>query len=169
MDKTQPNEEPFDDIDFQIIRVLNRDARAPVSKIAEELSIPESTARHRLNRLIKDGAIEFTAVPNPLHLGYKIWAIVEIQAELAAIRPLAQELARSSEVYFVSITTGDYDIMVGAVFKSNEDLLNFLTNELARTRGIVRTRTATVLDVVKRFLTFDPPQDGPSGKTDQRL
>lgn len=148
----------IDDADIQIIRILNRDARAPVSKIAEELGMPESTVRHRLNRLIKEGAIEFTVVPNPLHLGYKIWAIIEVQAELAAIRGLAHELARSPEVYFVSITTGEYDIMIGAVFRSNEDLLSFLTNELARTKGIVRTRTATVLDVVKRFLTFEPPE-----------
>lgn len=153
----EPAPEPIDDVDIQIIRALNRDARAPVSKIAEELSIPESTVRHRLNRLIKDGAIEFTAVPNPLHLGYKVWAIIEIQAALAATRALAQELAQCPEVYFVSITTGEYDIMVGAVFRSNEELLEFLTNKLARTNGIIRTRTATVLDVVKRFLTFEPP------------
>lgn len=159
MDKTQGTAESteIDDADIQIIRMLNRDARAPVSKIAEELEMPESTVRHRLNRLIKDGAIEFTVVPNPLHLGYKVWAIIEIQAELARVRTLAQELARSPEVYFVSITTGEYDIMVGAVFRSNEDMLRFLTNELARTKGIMRTRTATVLDVVKRFLTFEPP------------
>lgn len=38
-----------------------------------------------------------------------------------------------------------------------EDALGFLTNTLARTKGIVPTRTATVLDVVQRFLTFEPP------------
>jgi Lrp/AsnC family transcriptional regulator for asnA, asnC and gidA len=128
----------------------------------------ESTVRHRLNRLKAERVIEFTVVPNPLHLGYQIWAIIEIQAELASIRSIAQRLAKSQEVYFVSITTGSYDILVGAVFRSNDDLLGFITNELPRVRGIVRTRTATVLDVVKRFLVFEAPSKDPRPKMKRR-
>ncbi|CAN5197617.1 hypothetical protein BH10PSE7_BH10PSE7_13400 [soil metagenome] len=148
-------------VDVEIIRCLNRDARSSVTKIAGELSMPESTVRHRLNRMIKEGMIEFTAVPNPLHLGYQIWAIMEIQANLSAVRSIARQLAKAPEVYFVSITTGNYDILIGAVFRSNDELLEFMTEKLPRIRGIERTRTATVLDVVKRFLTFDAPAAAP--------
>jgi Lrp/AsnC family transcriptional regulator for asnA, asnC and gidA len=143
--------------DVEIIHCLNRDARSSVSKIAAELAMPESTVRHRLNRMIDEGMIEFTAVPNPLHLGYQIWAIMEIQAKLAAVRSIARQLAKLPAVYFVSITTGNYDILIGAVFRSNAELLEFMTDQLPRIPGIERTRTATVLDVVKRFLTFEAP------------
>lgn len=143
--------------DVDIIRCLNRDARSSVTKIANELQMPESTVRHRLNKMIDDGTIEFTAVPNPLHLGYQIWAIMEIQAKLAEVKSIAQQLAEVPEVYFVSITTGNYDILIGAVFRSNDELLSFMTEKLTQISGIERTRTATVLDVVKRFLTFDAP------------
>ncbi len=157
MRAAKPRSNEITDVDVDIIRCLNRDARSSVSKIAEELSMPESTVRHRLNRMIREGMIEFTAVPNPLHLGYQIWAIMEIQAKLSAVRSIARELAKSPEVYFVSITTGNYDILIGAVFRSNDELLKFMTDRLPRIPGIERTRTATVLDVVKRFLTFDVP------------
>ena len=147
--------------DVQIIRCLNEDARSPVAKIAEQLRMPESTVRHRLNRLIRQGLVEFTAVPNPLHLGYQIWAIIEIQAELSKIRAVAQRLAAASEVYFVGITTGGYDILTGAVFRSNDELLDFMTQSLARIPGIIHTSTSSVLEVVKRSLTFAAPeQDG---------
>ncbi|QEX24719.1 transcriptional regulator [Hypericibacter adhaerens] len=144
-------------VDAQIIRCLNEDARISAAAIAERLDLPESTVRYRLGRLVKTGVIEFTAVPNPLHLGYQIWAILEIHAELARLRDIARELASRPEVYFVSITTGNYDILVGAVFRSNEEMLEFITAYLPRVPGIIRTTTSTVLDVVKRFLTFDVP------------
>ncbi|HZT18747.1 MAG TPA: winged helix-turn-helix transcriptional regulator, partial [Dongiaceae bacterium] len=74
--------------DAQIIRCLNEDARSSAASIAERLGMPESTVRYRLSRLVDAGVIEFTAVPNPLHLGYQTWAILEVHAELARIRDI---------------------------------------------------------------------------------
>jgi Lrp/AsnC family transcriptional regulator for asnA, asnC and gidA len=150
----------FSPADIEIIRCLNKDARSSVTKIAGRLAMPESTVRHRLNRLLDAGVIEFTAVPNPLQLGYRIWAILEIQAELSRIRGIARELADRPEVYFVGITTGSYDILAGAVFRSNDELLEFITGYLPKVPGIIRTSTSTVLDVVKRFLTFAVAGEG---------
>lgn len=147
-------------VDARIIRTLNKDPRSSVAKIAAQLRMPHSTVRHRLNRLVRLGVVEFTVVPNPLLLGYQIWAIVEIQAELAKIRSIAQQLAAKPEVYFVGITTGGYDILAGAVFRSNEELLEFITGSLSQIPGIIRTSTSSVLEVVKRFLTFEVPEHG---------
>src|SRR5262249_16356824 len=156
-------------VDVRIIRCLNEDARASVAGIAEQLAMPESTVRHRLNRLVEDGVIEFTAVPNPLHLGYQIWSIIEIQAELAQIRAIAKRLAAEPEVYFVAITTGSYDILAAAVFRSNDELLEFITGPLPKTPGIIRPPTSSVLDVVKRFLTFAVPgEDGAPRRPNRR-
>lgn len=146
-------------VDIGIIRCLHEDARRSVASIADELGLPESTVRHRLNRLVKQGMVEFTALTNPLQLGYQIWAIVEIQAELKQIRPVAQRLATAPEVYFVGITTGGYDVLVGAVFRSNADLLDFITGRLSRIPGITRSSTSSVLEVVKRTMTFPLPAD----------
>jgi Lrp/AsnC family transcriptional regulator for asnA, asnC and gidA len=146
-------------VDIGIIRCLHEDARRSVASIAEELGLPESTVRHRLNRLVKQGVVEFTALTNPLQLGYQIWAIVEIQAELKQIRPVAKRLAAAPEVYFVGITTGGYDVLAGAVFRSNADLLDFITGRLSRIPGITRSSTSSVLEVVKRTMTFPLPAD----------
>ncbi len=159
-------------LDVGIISSLRGDARKSFVKIAEELGTPESTVRHRLNRLVKHGILEFTAVANPLLMGYPIWAIIEIQGEPSRVRAVAQQLAKAPEVYFVGITTGRCDIFASAVFRSNEELLDFLTTRVAKIPGIMRTSTSTVLDVVKRTLALSasdsPGAQGRSPRASRR-
>lgn len=143
--------------DIQIIRCLQEDARSSVAKIAGRLRMPESTVRHRLNSLLQRNLIEFVAMTNPLRLGFQIWALLEIQAEMPRIRSVAQRLAAVPEVYFVGITTGNYNVFAAAVFRSNDELLDFMTRRLSRIPGIVRTTTASIVDVVKRTIEFRLP------------
>jgi Lrp/AsnC family transcriptional regulator for asnA, asnC and gidA len=150
-------------VDIGIIRCLHRDARQSFVKIAADLKVPESTVRHRLNRLMRHGIVEFSAVTNPLRMGYQSWAIIEIQGQPSRIRGIAEELAKVPEVFFVGITTGEYDILVNAVFPSNAELLHFLTTRLSKIRGVTRTATSTLLDVVKRRLTLDFPDPTTNG------
>jgi Lrp/AsnC family transcriptional regulator for asnA, asnC and gidA len=151
-------------IDVRIIRALHENARSPMSKIAAQLGLPESTVRHRLNRLVERGMIEFAAMVNPLQLGYQIWAQIHIEVELSRIRSVAQLLARAPEVYFVGIATGGYDVLVGAVFKSNKELLDFITGPMSKVPGILRTSTSSILEVVKRSMTFPLPEDVRPGR-----
>lgn len=143
--------------DFKIMSCLQKDPRSSVARIAGLLGMPESTVRHRLNRLIEHRIIEFSAVTNPLRLGYDIWALIEIQVELAKMHDVARRLAAAPEVTFVVITTGSYDILIAAVFRSNAELLDFITKRLSRLPGIIRTSTSSVLELVKRTLAVRLP------------
>lgn len=151
-------------VDQGIVTALNQNARVSVAKIAERLKVPESTVRHRLRRLIKQGVIEFSTMMNPLKFGYQIWALIEVQVELSKLRSVANALADWPEVFFVGVVSGGYDIFVGALFRTNSDLLTFITEKLAKTPGIIRTSTSSVLDVVKRgapsVTMFSQPIDG---------
>lgn len=161
----------LDTTDLAIIRCLHRDPRRSLAKIAKELKIPDSTVRHRLGRLTRRGILEFSAVSNPLNFGYQIWAIIEIQAELPRIRDVAHRLADMPEVYFVGIMAGGYDVNVAAVFRSNLELVDFITRRLSKVSGIVRTTTATVLELVKRTMSFGWPNDvmpSPARRAKQR-
>jgi Lrp/AsnC family transcriptional regulator for asnA, asnC and gidA len=144
-------------MDLSIMRALQEDPRRTVANIAQRLRAPASTVRHRLNRLIKHTIIEFSVVTNPLQLGYRVWALIEIQAELAQVQALARRLAAEPEVSFVAVTTGGYDILIAAVFRSNEELYAFMTGHVSKLPGIIRTSTSTVLDLVKRTLAFRVP------------
>jgi len=146
-------------IDVDIIRCLQDDARSSYAKIAARLRVPESTVRHRLSRLIKDGMVEFGALTNPLHMGYQIWVLIDIQTELRRTRAVAERIARAPEVYWVGITTGGHDLHVGAVFRSNKEMVDFMTGRLSKIPGIVRTKTASILELIKRQWNIPIPPD----------
>jgi Lrp/AsnC family transcriptional regulator for asnA, asnC and gidA len=107
---------------------------------------------------VKAGILEFAAMTNPLRLGYQVWALIEIQAEIAKIEAVAQQLARAPEVYLVGITTGRYDIHVGAVFRTNEEFLGFITGRLSKIPGITRVSSSPILRVVKRSMSYVFPR-----------
>lgn len=144
-------------VDIQIIRRLQEDARGSLVKVADSLRIPESTVRNRVNRLVKKGLIEFAVATNPLRFGYGVWAIIEIQVQPTKIRAIARRLAKISEIHLVGIMTGTYDIYAGALFRNNQQLLDFITGPLAQIRGIQRISTSQMLEVVKRTVTFGIP------------
>jgi Lrp/AsnC family transcriptional regulator for asnA, asnC and gidA len=152
-------------VDFGIMRCLQNDPRISVARVAQRLRAPESTVRHRLNRLIRHRIIEFSAVTNPLRLGYRLWVIIEIQVDLPRVQVVARRLAAAPEVSFLAITTGGYDIVVAAVFRSNEELLEFMTCRLAKIPGIIRTSTSSVLELVKRTLAVRLPDRDPGDGT----
>lgn len=146
-------------VDIQIIRYLHEDARSSIAKISERMAMPESTVRHRLSRLVKHGIVEFAVLTNPFHFGYQVWVMISLQVEMSKVRSVAERLTELPEVYLVAVTTGASDIMTGAVFRTNEELLNFITNRLSKIPGITATRTAPILDMVKRTMSFGAPQE----------
>lgn len=143
--------------DISIIRCLHRDARMSVAQIAKTVALPESTVRNRLSRLIESGILDFFAVTDPLKLGYQLWVMIAIQAELTHIDKAAKNLTEIPEVYFVAVTTGGYEIMVSAVFRSNDEFLRFVTERLSTIPGITRTVTYNVLKIYKRAMSVLPP------------
>jgi Lrp/AsnC family transcriptional regulator for asnA, asnC and gidA len=146
----------LDEIDIGIIRYLHKDARAPAKAIAETLNVPESTVRNRMARLVDANIIEFVALTNPLNLGHSVWVMMEIEVVARRIRQVARELSEIPEVYFVYITTGSFDIFAGATFANNEQLVDFVTNQISKVDGIVRVNTRTILEVHKRVFKFMP-------------
>jgi DNA-binding Lrp family transcriptional regulator len=157
-----PDTVTLSESDLQIIQCLRKDARSSVARIAKSLRMPTSSVRHRMQRLVKEGVLKFDAMMNPLLLGYQIWVMIEVQAEVSKIESVAQQLAAIPEVYLVYIMTGRYDILVGAVFRSTEEQFDFMTSRLSKISGITRTSSSSILRLVKRTMSFALPQTMPA-------
>jgi|SRR5579871_2226566 len=145
------------DADVRIIQCLQKDARSSVAGLAQTLRMPTSSVRVRLQRLVENGVLKFDAMANPLRLGYQVWVMLEIQVDITRTESVANRLASEPQIYLVYIMTGGYDILVGAVFRSNEEFLEFITRRLARIPGITRTSSSSVLKMVKRTMSFPLP------------
>ena len=144
-EKKAPN-----DLDIEIIKQLQSDARKPFTAIAEELGLPESTVRKRVDRLEETGVLQFTGFADPLRLGFQYWSYIAVKVELSAIERTAKAVAQHHEVFFAAVTTGEYNLFIAAVFRSNVDLLHFLNERLPKFPGIVETATSNVLRIYKR-------------------
>ncbi|MGE0154998.1 MAG: Lrp/AsnC family transcriptional regulator [Reyranellaceae bacterium] len=143
--------------DMEIIRCLHDDARMSIVQIAKQIKVPESTVRSRLARLTDNGILNFMAVTDPFKLGYRLWVMITIQTELTQIQHVAQSLSALPEVYFVAVVTGDYDMVVSASFRSNEEFLDFISAKLSRIPGITRTANYSLLKIYKREMNVLPP------------
>ncbi len=144
-------------LDLAILRCLQEDARQPLVQIARALDQPESTIRHRLARLVREELVSFVAVSDPLKLGYPLWVHIGLTVELSRVHAVAEALEPCPEVYFVAITSGGFQMMLSAAFRSNSELVRFLTETLAAIPGITGCTTYHYLAVTKRRIGILPP------------
>lgn len=139
----------IDDLDREIIRALQQDGRRSNVEIARRLGVAESTVRKRLDRLVQDQTIRIIAAPRLEAVGLPVQALIYLQIELAFADQVANQLASLPQVQAVTYTTGEYTLVVQAVFADNDALRHFLSSEIASLSGIVRTTTAHVLQQIK--------------------
>ncbi len=140
----------IDEIDAQIIWLLQEDGRRTNVDISRKLGVSEATVRKRLDRLLSEGIIRVVGMVAPAQVGLPKEVVISLQVELTRLNEVAAKLSRMPEVRSLRYTTGDYDIMLIALFPSDEALLQFLTQRLAPIAGIKKTVTAHVLEAIKR-------------------
>ncbi len=139
----------LDAIDLKIIAILQQDGRTSNVDIARRVDISEATVRKRLERLLSDGVIRITAVPNAAKIGFSTITFLALSIDLSKVDQIAAQLERVPEVRAIHYTTGESDLVVEAWFPSNDALLHFLTHQIASIPGIRQTATSHVLRTMK--------------------
>jgi Lrp/AsnC family transcriptional regulator for asnA, asnC and gidA len=147
---SRPRDLEPDTLDRQIISLLQADGRCSNREIARQLDVPEATVRYRVRRLTDGGLLRITALVAPEHLGYQLTVVITVQVEAQRVNEVAETLGALPEVMWLVITSGEKDIILTAAFQGQEQLFDFLTDELAIVPGIIRSETAIGLKVVKR-------------------
>lgn len=138
----------LDPLDREIIELLKADGRSSFTEIAKRLTIPEATARYRVQRLLQSKAITVHAYPNPERLGTPHIMIVQLLVENSLISRVAQTLAELEEVQFIAVTGGQYNIVVDVYFGSYDELLAFY-EKLSDIPGVIRHESQVVLKLLK--------------------
>jgi Lrp/AsnC family transcriptional regulator for asnA, asnC and gidA len=149
----------LDVLDRRIIDQLQEDGRRSNVAIARELGVTETTIRHRIDRLIANGFIRIAAVIDPRKTPYLTDAMIWIRLERGRSQEAAAHLATLPNVVYVAFTAGRYDMLVEALFESDEQLFEFLTETLGKTPGVLQSETYHVLQTVKINYDWKPPLD----------
>jgi len=150
----------LDDLDRGIVTLLQGDARASNLSVAKRIGVSETTVRKRVARLVETRNIDFVLAVNPSMFGFQRVAFIGVQVDIDRALGAAEALCRLDAVNFLAYTSGTYDFLLIAQFRSDDDVVDFLTQQVAKIPGVRRTETAFVLRVTKRTALWGLP--GPS-------
>lgn len=139
----------LDELDRKLVALLQENAHLTNREIAARLGSSESTIRRRIDRLLEQGVFKIVAVASPFSLGYSVIAILGLQIDRTRQDEIEQALHAMPELRFIGLTLGSYDLMVEAWFRSNDDLLAFMSEKLNRVEGIRRVESWQVLKLAK--------------------
>jgi Lrp/AsnC family transcriptional regulator for asnA, asnC and gidA len=139
----------MDQIDLDIINFLQSDGRMPFTDIAKALDISEGTVRNRVAKLIEERVLQIVGMVDPYRLGYDAPAVISIAVQPQKHNQVAKTISKFSEVSYLIMISGDYDLLVEVLCKDRDHLANFLNDKLLMVPGIVNTQTSMVLRMYK--------------------
>lgn len=145
----------LDDIDKDIIRVLNKDARLSYREIAQLLNLSVGTVSHRVKRMEEHGVIKgYVPVVSAEKVGFDFRAIIFLNIEKGKLQYVEEKLAEFNNLIGVYDITGDFDAVILGRFE-NRKHLNTFVKEVQTIEYVVRTNTSVVLDVMKESTKVD--------------
>jgi Lrp/AsnC family transcriptional regulator, regulator for asnA, asnC and gidA len=136
-----------------IIEALQRDGRRPYGAIAEEVGLSEAAVRRRVQRLRESGVMQIVAVTDPLQLGFTRQALVGIRVE-GDIRRVAEKVVALSEVDYVVMCAGSFDLLAEVVCEDDDRLLRLLNDSIRSIPGVRSTETFLYLKLAKQTYTW---------------
>ena len=142
-------------LDEKLVHRLGEDARQSSERLAKQLNVSPATVRRRLRKLIGSGVIRVVAVADPVKAGFPLTAVISFDIAHEKLETAVQKLAGYPAIKWVAATTGRFDVMAQAVFRSTEELSDFVQRELVNIEGLRDTETSICLQVKKgRYLSM---------------
>jgi DNA-binding Lrp family transcriptional regulator len=139
----------LDELDIDILRSLNENARKSFRDIAKELHVSLTTVSNRVKAMEREGVIQgYMPVVDATKLGYDIMAVIGIKVIHGRIVETEKDLARDAAVFAVLDSTGEWDAILMARFKTRADLNTFVKKVLDH-ENVDRTYTQVVLNITK--------------------
>jgi len=128
----------LDKIDYEIIRILSKDARTPFQRIAKKLGIGTDTVFRRFKKLQRQGIIlRSTVVLSSCAGGYAglcgVFIKLEGGASISSVRSKLAEIPHVADIVHI---WGDYDFYIDLFFRNFEEILT-LINSLMKIKEVV--------------------------------
>ncbi len=151
-------DQSLDQLDYDILQALHKDARMAASKIARITGANERTIRKRIDRLVEQDIIRLSAILNPLAFGYVTAADIFLEVDPEREQEVIQILMDMPEVTYVAYGQGSNDVSIEARFKDNDALREFIRHTLAGISGVSVTRYALVPRILRNIDEWMPPR-----------
>ncbi|MDX2642612.1 Lrp/AsnC family transcriptional regulator [Streptomyces sp. PA03-1a] len=143
----------IDSVSKAIIEQLQEDGRRPYAAIGKAVGLSEAAVRQRVQKLLDQGVMQIVAVTDPLTVGFRRQAMVGINVE-GDIEPVADALAEMTEVEYVVVTAGSFDLLIEIVCEDDEHLLETINKRIRTLPGVRSTESFVYLKLRKQTYTW---------------
>ncbi len=153
MIKTEQEKTALDEKDYEILRLLEENAKLTVREIAVKINLSPTPAHERIKRLEKNGVIKnYSAIldKKKVNKGIVVICMVTLREHnkkagaifINAVLAFREVL----ECYNIS---GDFDFMLKITAESMDSYHDFFVNKLTEIKGIGQTKSIFVMDIIK--------------------
>lgn len=153
----------MDSIDYQILKILRKNARTSYSTISREVHLSIPAIRERIQRLERNGVIQhYTITLSAEKFGRTMtcFILIKLSNHSKESDVAFQEYVKSSEqIVECYRVTGNHEYMLKLVVRSAADIETFI-DEIKTALNVVNTSTLITLKTVKEPYTAELPADG---------
>ncbi|WP_298299504.1 Lrp/AsnC family transcriptional regulator [Hydrotalea sp.] len=158
--KEQKNMLPdgLDKTDWEILRLLETNARLTIKEIADKVHLSTSPVHDRIKKLEQMGVIQqYVTLLNAARVNKGLWVICYVSlkqhnksAGLKFIKAI-QTMPEVKECYNIS---GEFDFMLKVAVKDMEAYYDFHVNKLSEAENIGHVQSVFVMGIVKQTHTL---------------
>lgn len=116
----------IDELDRALIKLLSGDGRMSFTELSSRLNVTEKTVRARYKNLIENEILNVVGVVNPIALGLKAEAIIQMKVHSGMIQAAIRELKSIREIRFITLTSGDYPLLAQITVQNQDEITNIL-------------------------------------------
>ncbi len=141
----------LDQIDLQILRIMQDNARTNNADIARELGMAPSAILERVKKLEqREVILQYNARINPAAIDQKMLSFIFIKTQdIIGVQKVGILLAEIPEVLEVHDIAGEDGYLIKVRTNDSAGLVDLMRNSLSKIDGIISTRTTIVLETVK--------------------
>ena len=144
----------LDRTDFEILRLLQKDARLTNKELASAVELAPSSTHERVKRLWEVGVLRGLHAEVDLHaLGIGIEALLMVELskhKRSNVDAFMQAVGDIPEVRAAFLLTGRWDVVVHVVARDMVHLKDLALDKFTNKPGVTRIETAIIYDAKRR-------------------
>jgi Lrp/AsnC family leucine-responsive transcriptional regulator len=148
----------LDNIDREILKILQKDAKTVAKSIAQELGLTKTPVYERIKRLEQDGFIKnYVAIldKDKIEESITVFSFVSLETQKGSMMDEFFEDVKSyPEVVECFVVGGEFDFLLKVVVKNLDAYYDFAKFKIASLPSIGSVKSAFVLNEVKNDTNF---------------
>ena len=149
----------LDKIDLKILKLLQQNARIPMTELAEKVGLSTTPVTERVKRLERDNIISgYHARLNPHAVGQSRLVFVEIKLRSKSgniFEDFRREVTRIPQILECHLVSGEYDYLIKVRLPDMSAYRDMLGNILLQLPAAAESRSYVVMEEVKEGLMLD--------------